>query len=77
MNNLRRSTIQSNELIPTVTAELPAVEELAARFSGQLIRPGDDAYEQAHRLWNGRIDRHPALIAGCHTAQDVVLAVET
>jgi hypothetical protein len=71
--------MKSNEFMPTITAEppalAPAVEELATRFSGQLIRPGDAAYEQARRLWNGRIDKYPALIAGCRTAQDVVLAV--
>lgn len=64
---------------PIVTAEkvafAPAVEELEARLSGQLIRPGDAAYEPARRLWNGRVDKYPALIARCGTAQDVVLAV--
>ncbi len=71
--------MKSNEFMPTVTAETPAfapaVKELAARLSGQLISPGDIAYEQARRLWNGRIDKYPALIAGCRSAQDVVLAV--
>jgi hypothetical protein len=64
---------------PTLTVEIPAfvlaVQEFEARLSGQLIHPGDTAYEQARRLWNGRIDKYPALIARCLTAQDVVLAV--
>ncbi|MCB0192282.1 MAG: FAD-binding oxidoreductase [Anaerolineae bacterium] len=64
----------------TMTAELPAfapaIAELEAKFSGQLIRPDDADYEQARRLWNGRIDKYPALIARCRTAQDVVLAVD-
>ncbi|MCB0209083.1 MAG: FAD-binding oxidoreductase [Anaerolineae bacterium] len=52
-----------------------AVEMLEAGLTGQLIRPGDSAYEQARRVWNGRINKYPALIARCRTAQDVVLAV--
>lgn len=67
------------EFDPALTAErvafAPAVEELEARLSGQLIRPGDATYEPARRLWNGRVDKYPALIARCCTAQDVVLAV--
>ena len=67
------------ESSPTLTARNPAfgpaVEALEARLSGQLIRPGDTAYDQARQLWNGRVDRYPALIARCQTAQDVVLAV--
>jgi FAD/FMN-containing dehydrogenase len=64
---------------PTITAESPAfasaLEELETRLSGQLIRPGDAVYDQARRLWNGKIDKYPALIARCHTAEDVVTAV--
>lgn len=64
---------------PTLTTRNPAfgpaVEELEAGLTGQLIRPGDMAYKPARQLWNGRIDKYPALIARCHTAQDVVLAV--
>src|SRR5690349_20091166 len=40
-----------------------------------LIRPGDTAYEAARRVWNGRIDKHPALIIRCATVDDVVNAV--
>jgi hypothetical protein len=47
-----------------------------AGFKGTLIRPDDAAYEQARRLWNGAIDRYPALIARCADADDteIVLA---
>ena len=64
---------------PTSTSEplafVTAVEQLEAKLTGQLIRPGDAAYEQARRLWNGRVNKYPALIARCHTAQDVVATV--
>ncbi len=64
---------------PTIGTEILAfalaLEALEAGLSGQLIRPGDTAYEQARQLWNGRVDKHPALIVRSQTAQDVVLAV--
>ncbi|MER5219967.1 FAD-binding oxidoreductase [Streptomyces flaveus] len=51
------------------------VEELASRFRGQLIRPGDPGYEPAREIWNGMIDRHPALVARCDGDEDVIAAV--
>jgi FAD binding domain/Berberine and berberine like len=53
----------------------PAVEQLESSFSGELLRADDQRYEQARKVWNGHVDRHPALIARCHTAQDVCAAV--
>ena len=42
-----------------------AVDELVAALRGELIRPSDAGYEQRRRVWNGSIDRHPALIVRC------------
>ncbi|MEV6767350.1 FAD-binding oxidoreductase [Nocardia sp. NPDC051030] len=44
-------------------------------FSGEILRPHDPEYEEARRVWNGAIDRRPAFIARCRTAQDVSIAV--
>src|SRR5918994_6748886 len=55
--------------------ETKAVEELRARFRGALLRPGEEGYDEARRIWNGAIDRRPALIARCAGADDVVEAV--
>jgi hypothetical protein len=49
--------------------------KLRARFRGALLRSGEDGYDQARRIWNGAIDRRPALIARCAGADDVVEAV--
>ena len=43
----------------------------AARCCG----PGEEGYDEARRVWNGAIDRRPALIARCAGADDVVEAV--
>lgn len=53
-----------------------AVAGAAAEFKGQLLRPGDSGFDDARKLWNGMIDRRPALIARCRNAQDVAAAVE-
>jgi FAD/FMN-containing dehydrogenase len=57
------------------TAALAEARELAATFRGELIGPGDKAYDEARRVWNGLIDRRPALIARCTGVADVVAAV--
>ncbi len=51
------------------------LEALKEKFSGEVVLPGDAAYEDARRIWNAMIDRHPAAIAHCGTTADVVLAV--
>ncbi|MGH6885100.1 MAG: FAD-binding oxidoreductase [Geminicoccales bacterium] len=52
-----------------------AFEEFAAGFRGELLRPGDEGYDAARRVWNGMIDRRPAVIARCTGVADVVRAV--
>ena len=49
--------------------------ELRGHFRGALLRPGEEGYDEARRIWNGGINRHPALIARCAGADDVVAAV--
>jgi hypothetical protein len=48
---------------------------LRRRFRGALLRPGEQGYDVARRIWNGAIDRRPALIARCTGVDDVVEAV--
>jgi FAD/FMN-containing dehydrogenase len=54
---------------------MKGLQELRGRFRGALLRPGEEGYEGARRVWNGAIDRRPALIARCAGADDVVEAV--
>ena len=51
------------------------VKDLRASLRGRLLLAGDEGYDEARRLWNGAFDRHPALIARCTGAADVVQAV--
>ncbi len=51
------------------------VKDLRASLRGQLLLANDEGYDQARRLWNGAFDRHPALIARCAGAADVIQAV--
>jgi FAD/FMN-containing dehydrogenase len=55
--------------------EPKAVEKLRVRFRGALLRPGEEGYDEARRIWNGAIDRRPALIARCAGTDDVLEAV--
>ena len=52
-----------------------AAEKLAPRLTGTLIFPDDPSYDEARRVWNGRIDKRPAMIIRCGTADDVAEAV--
>jgi FAD/FMN-containing dehydrogenase len=52
-----------------------AAAALAATFRGELVGPGDRGYDAHRRVWNGSIDRHPALIARCAGVADVIDAV--
>ncbi|HEV3473041.1 MAG TPA: FAD-binding oxidoreductase [Actinomycetota bacterium] len=51
------------------------IEGLRTRFRGALLRPSEEGYDEARRIWNGAIDRRPVLIARCAGADDVVEAV--
>jgi hypothetical protein len=63
----------------STTAEIKldgtALRELETSFRGQLIRPGNGSYEEHRKIWNGSIDRRPALIARCAGVADVVAAL--
>jgi FAD/FMN-containing dehydrogenase len=46
-----------------------------AGFTGTTLRPGDSGYDEARSVFNGLIDRRPAVIARCTSAADVAAAV--
>lgn len=52
------------------------VLDLRSRMRGALLLASDAGYEAARHIWNGAFDRHPALIAHCAGAADVMRTVE-
>lgn len=56
---------------------LPAssVEKLRNSVLGQVLLPGETGYEKARRVWNGMIDRHPAVVVRAAGVADVIAAV--
>jgi FAD/FMN-containing dehydrogenase len=52
-----------------------ALAQLASRLRGDLLRPGEEGYEETRSIWNAMIDKRPAAIARCLETNDVVEAV--
>src|SRR2546428_193644 len=52
-----------------------SIDALRFNFRGDLIRPGEPDYEEQRRVFNGLIDKRPALIARCTGTADVAAAV--
>jgi FAD/FMN-containing dehydrogenase len=60
----------------STTASEEAVAALEGRLRGRLVQPSDDDYDAIRAVWNGMVDKRPALIARCAGAADVVACVE-
>ncbi|HEX5163955.1 MAG TPA: FAD-binding oxidoreductase [Thermomicrobiales bacterium] len=52
-----------------------ALEALIAGIRGQVIRPGDAGYDETRLVWNGMIDKYPALIVRASGTADVAATV--
>src|SRR2546422_346411 len=49
--------------------------EFANQLHGELVRPDDEGYDDARKIWNTMIDRRPALIVRCRDAEDVTRSI--
>jgi FAD/FMN-containing dehydrogenase len=56
--------------------QVTPLEAFAAGLRGQLILPSHPDYEHARRIWNGLVDKRPALIVRCADTADVASAVK-
>ncbi|WP_207946876.1 FAD-binding oxidoreductase [Actinomadura sp. 7K507] len=57
------------------TSRTDAGALLRRDFAGQVLVPGDGGYDESRRVWNGMVDRRPALIARCTGREDVAAAI--
>ena len=65
-------TTADSKYIWVEDAEIAAFQ---ANLRGRVLRDGDAGYDDARKIWNGMIDRRPALIARCAGVADVMAAV--
>ncbi len=71
MTQLRAIAITAEEIALDETL----VTDFKSRLQGQLLCPGDPGYDEARQVWNGMIDKRPALIARCIGTADIIDAI--
>src|SRR5579872_195782 len=52
-----------------------STEALCAAVRGEVLLPGHDRYDEARTIWNGMIDKKPAIIVRCAGVADVIQSV--
>ncbi|MDZ8184923.1 MAG: FAD-binding oxidoreductase [Nostoc sp. ChiSLP02] len=66
-------------MVNSITREETVFEEalkaLMASLRGELLCPGDTGYDNARKVYNGMIDKHPRLIARCANVADIIASV--
>jgi len=55
--------------------ETDALEQLRAEFRGEIVEPGDPAYDELRAVFNGMFDRRPRVILRPAGAADVIRAI--
>ena len=58
-----------------LTIERTAIAELADSLAGRLYLPEDTGYDVVRKVWNGMIDKRPAMIVQCRSIADAANAV--
>ncbi len=51
------------------------IDGLQKGVQGDVCRAGDAGYDEAVNIWNGAIDRRPAVVVRCATSADVAVAL--
>lgn len=71
METLQATTLTNGQTV----LEDETVQAFAGRLRGLLLHAGHTGYDDARALYNGMIDKHPALIAQCADVADVIASV--
>ncbi len=58
-----------------ITLKSESTEQLKGDIKGEVVLPVDASYDEVREIWNGMIDRRPAVIVQCQGADDVVHAL--
>jgi len=57
------------------TLDTAVIDTLRGSMLGEVVEPGDPGYDDVRKVWNGQIDRRPAIVARCRGVADVITAV--
>jgi FAD/FMN-containing dehydrogenase len=57
------------------TSDRSDLDTWAQHFAGEIVRPGDPGYDEARKVWNGSIQRNPAVVVRPTGTSDVIAAV--
>jgi FAD/FMN-containing dehydrogenase len=71
-----KDSMTTSQTTTTTVLGEATIQELKTGLRGEVIRPGDEGYDAARKVWNGMIDKHPALIVRCAGVADVIAAVQ-
>ena len=66
---------QTNIPVGESHCAVAALDRLRHTLRGESVLPGDPAYDEARKVWNGAVDKRPAAIVYCTSADDVIRAV--
>ena len=69
-------TTRRTKAMATADLERATIESFENQLRGDALRPDEQGYDEARTVWNGMIDREPAMIAQCTGAADVIAAVD-
>jgi FAD/FMN-containing dehydrogenase len=69
-----RNTYQARRSVETINEKV--IGDFVSGVHGSVVRPTDQVYESARRIWNAKFDRRPGLIVRCADQADVKRAVD-
>ncbi|MGI9309847.1 MAG: FAD-binding oxidoreductase [Gammaproteobacteria bacterium] len=67
LSDISAATLSGGE----TTIERAVLNELSSSLNGRLLLPSSEGYDSARQVWNGMIQKKPALIAQVASAQDI------